>query len=263
MKRLLWALMLGTLLLPRLAFAQSPFDGTWKVDMNKVDFPKKPDVYLLQNGMYECKTCVPPVSVKADGEDQKVTGHPYYDSVAIKVINDHEIEETDKKDGKVVATSKTTVSPDGKTATFEFTDSSNTNAAPVTGKGEATRVAKGPAGSNAISGSWRTTKMEDLSDNAITWNYKVDGDMLTMTSPTGQSYTAKMDGSEAPMKGDPGVTTVSVKMVGKDTLEETDKRDGKVISVAKSTVSSDGKTMKIDSDDKLHGTTMKFEAMKQ
>ena len=153
MRRLLWALMLGTLLLPRLAFAQSPFDGTWKVDMNKVDFPKKPDVYLLQNGMYECKTCVPPVNVKADGEDQKVTGHPYYDSVAIKVINDHEIEETDKKDGKVVATSKTTVSPDGKTATFEFTDSSNTNAAPVTGKGEATRVAKGPAGSNAISGS--------------------------------------------------------------------------------------------------------------
>ena len=87
--------------------------------------------------------------------------------------------------------------------------------------------------------------------------------MLTMTSPTGQSYTAKMNGTEAPMKGDPGVTTVSVKMVGKDTLEETDRRDGKVISVSKSTVTSDGKTMKIDNDDKLHGTTMKFEAMKQ
>ncbi len=179
------------------------------------------------------------------------------------MINDHEIEETDKKDGKVVATSNTTVSSDGKTATFDFTDSSNTNAAPVTGKGEAERVAKGPAGSNAISGSWRTTKMESLSDNAITWTYKVDGDMLTMSYPTGQTYTAKMNGTEAPMKGDPGVTTVSVKMMGKDTLEETDRRDGKVISVTKSTVSSDGKTMKIDSDDKLHGSTMKFEAMKQ
>jgi hypothetical protein len=105
--------------------------------------------------------------------------------------------------------------------------------------------------------------MESLSDNAITWTYKVDGNVLTMTTPTGQSYTAKMDGSDAPMKGDPGVTSVSVKMVGKDTLEETDKRDGKVISVNKSTVTSDGKMMKIDTDDKLHGTTMKFEAMKQ
>ncbi len=74
--------------------------------MNKVDFPKKPDVYLLQNGMYECKNCVPVVNVKADGQDQKVTGHPYYDSVAVKVISDHEIEETDKKDGKVVGTLK-------------------------------------------------------------------------------------------------------------------------------------------------------------
>ena len=263
MRRISWALMLGTLLLPLLAAAQSPFDGTWKVDMNKVDFPKKPDVYLLQNGMYECKTCVPPINIKANGDAQKVSGHPYYNTVAIKVISDHEIEETDMKDGKVVATSKTTVSSDGKTATFEFTDSSNSNAAPVTGKGEAVRVASGPAGSNAISGSWRTTKMEDISENAITWSYKVDGDMLTMTSPTGQTYTAKMDGTEAPMKGDPGVTTVSVKMMGKDTLEETDRRNGKVISVTRSTVTSDGKMMKIDSDDKMRGTTMKFEAMKQ
>ena len=263
MKKLSWALMLGTLLLPLLASAQSAFDGTWKVDMNKVDFSRKPDVYLLQNGIYECKSCVPPIKVKADGQDQPVSGHPYYDSIAVKVINDHEIEETDKKDGKVVATSKTTVSSDGKTAMFEFSDSSNTNAAPVTGKGEAERVAKGPTGSNAVSGSWRTTKMENISDNAITWTYKVDGDMLTMTTPTGQTFTAKMDGTEAPMKGDPGVTTVSVKMMGKDTLEETDRRNGKVISIVKSTVSSDGKTMKIDSDDKQRGSTMKFEAMKQ
>lgn len=263
MRRLSWVFMLGTLLLPLLASAQSPFDGTWKVDMNKVDFPKKPDVYLLQNGMYECKTCAPPINVKADGQDQPVSGHPYYDTVAIKVVNDHEIEETDKKDSKVVATSTITVAPDGKTLTYDFTDSSNTNAAPVTGKGEAMRVAKGPAGSNAISGSWRNTKMESLSDNAITWTYKVDGDMLTMTSPTGQTYTAKMDGTEAPMKGDPGVSTVSVKMMGKDTIEETDRRDGKIISVTKSTVSADGKMMKMDNEDKLHGTTMKFEAMKQ
>ncbi len=263
MRRRSRALILGILWLPLLAAAQSPFDGTWKVDMNKVDFPKKPDIYLLQNGMYACKSCVPAYEIKADGEDQKVSGHPYYDTVAIKVVNDHEIEETDKKDGKVVATTKVTVAPDGKTLTYDFTDSSNTNAAPVTGKGEAMRVAKGPAGSNAVSGSWRNTKMESLSDNAITWTYKVDGDMLTMTSLTGQTYTAKMDGTEAPMKGDPGVSTVSVKMLGKDTLEETDRRDGKVISVSKSTVTSDGKTMKIDSDDKMRGTTMKFEAMKQ
>jgi hypothetical protein len=262
-KKLLPALLLFGFLLPMLALAQSPFDGTWKLDLNKVDFSKKPDVFLLQNGMYQCKTCVPPIDVKADSQDQKVTGHSYYDSVAIKVVNDHQIEETDKKNGKVVMTSTSTVSPDGNTLTFEFSDSSNTNGAPVTGKGEASRVAKGPAGANAISGSWRNTKMENLSDNGSLFTFKMSGDELTMTTPTGQSYTAKVNGTEAPYKGDPGTTSVSVKSMGRNTVEESDMRDGKVIYVNKMTVTADGKTMNIVSEDKLHGRTSRYVATKQ
>jgi hypothetical protein len=254
--------MFGALLAPAAAIAQSPFDGTWKVDMSKVDFPKKPTVYSLQNGMYECKSCVPPVEVKADGMDQKVTGHPYYDMVAIKVVSNNEVQETDKKDGKVVGTSTMMVAPDGKMMTVQFSDSSNTNAAPVTGKGEAVRVGeKPPAGANMITGSWRTTKMENISDNGIMWTYKVSGDSLMMTSPTGQSYTAKMDGTEAPMKGDPGVTSVMVKKVGNNTIEETDMRNGKAIGVMKATVS--GNTLTVLYDDKLQGSTMKYTATKQ
>jgi hypothetical protein len=263
MKKLLFVGLAILLLMPVLASAQNAFDGTWKIDLSKAEFPKKPDVYLLQNGMYQCKTCVPPIDIKADGQDQKVTGHPYFDSMAIKVVNDHEIEETDKKNGKTVATSTTTVSSDGNTVMFSFSDSSNTNADPVTGKGEEIRVAKGPAGSHAISGSWRTTKLENMSDNGLMWTYKVSGDELTMTTQTGQSYTAKLNGEQAPMKGDPGTTSVSVKMMGKSTLEETDYRDGKAISVAKIVVAPDGKTMKLMVDDKLHGTKSEFTAMKQ
>ena len=50
--------------------------------------------------MYQCKTAYRPIDVKADGQDQKVTGHPYYDTVAIKVVNDHEIEETTRRTAK-------------------------------------------------------------------------------------------------------------------------------------------------------------------
>ncbi|HEY6273221.1 MAG TPA: hypothetical protein VIX19_14675 [Terriglobales bacterium] len=264
MKRLFFVVALGALLMPTLAMAQSAFDGTWKIDLNKVDFSKKPDVFLLQDGMYECKTCIPPYKIKADGSDQPVSGHPYYDSVAIKVVSDHEIEETDKKGDVAVVTATSAVSSDGKTMTFTFSDSSNTNGGPpVTGKGEAMRVAKGPAGSNAISGSWRTTKIESLSENATAFTYKVNGDEITMTNPTGQSYTAKLDGTDAPMKGDPGVTSISVKMMGKDTLEETDKRDGKVIGVLKMKVASDGKTAKASYDDKRSNRTNEFDLTKQ
>ncbi len=263
MKKLLWIGLLVAFLTPVSARAQSAFDGTWKFELSTAQFPKKPDVYLLQDGMYSCKTCVPPIEVKADGQDQKVSGYPYFDTISVKILDDHTIEQTNKKDGKVNGTSKTTVSPDGDTLTFVFTDSSNTNADPITGKGEATRVAKGPGGANLISGSWRTTKIDNLSDNGLLVTFKVEGDTLTMTTPTGQSHTAKLDGTEAPYKGDPGTTSVSVKRTGKNSFEETDKRNGKVISVVQNTVSPDGKTLTVAVTDTLHGTTSQFEAKKQ
>jgi hypothetical protein len=261
-KRLSFGLLVA-LLVSVPAVAQNAFDGTWKFNLSDAQFPKKPDVFLLQNGRYQCKTCVPPIDVKADGQDQPVSGHPYFDSVNIKVVDDRSIEEVDKKNGKTVTTSKTNVSPDGKTATFEFSDSSNTNADPVTGRGSSTRVAKGPAGSHAISGSWVTSKMETLSDNGLLVTFKVEGGSLSMTNPTGQSYVAKLDGTEAPYKGDPGTTSVSVKSIGKNTIEETDKRDGKIISVSRMTVAADGKTITAKFEDKLHGTSSQFTAVKQ
>ena len=91
----------------------------------------------------------------------------------------------------------------------------------------------------------------------------MSGDEITMTNRTGQSYTAKLDGTDAPMKGDPGMTTVSVKMIGKDTLEETDKREGKVIAVFRMTVANDGKTGKASVDDKLQNKTTEFAVTKQ
>jgi hypothetical protein len=263
MKKLLWLGLLVSFLMPVLATAQTPFDGTWKIDVSKAQLPQKPEVYLLQGGMFNCKTCVPPIEIKADGQDQKVTGHPYYDTLSVKILDDSSIEQTRKKDGKIVVTSKQTVSPDGGTLTFTFTDSTATNGDAVSGKGESTRVAKGPAGSHSISGSWRASKMDNVSENGLLVTYKVEGDTLTMTTPTGQAYTAKLDGTEAPYKGDPGTSSVSVKKIDKNTIEETDKRDGKVISVTRITVGPDGKGMTIAVSDKLQGTTSKFVAEKQ
>jgi hypothetical protein len=51
--------------------------------------------------------------------------------------------------------------------------------------------------------------------------------------------------------------------VGKDGIEETDKRDGKVIAVSVNKVQSDGKTMSIAIEDKLRGTSMSLVAVKQ
>jgi hypothetical protein len=94
------------------------------------------------------------------------------------------------------------------------------------------------------------------------WTYKVSGNQITMTNPTGQSYTATFGGADAPMKGDPGITSVSVRKIG-NTFEEKDKRNGKVIGVFRVTVSADGKTAKASYTDTLQNRTTQFDAVKQ
>ena len=258
MKKLLFVL----LLLPALGWAQSPFDGTWKVDLSKTKLPKKPDVFLLQNGTYECKSCNPPVSVKADGTFQAISGDPYRDMLMVKAVDDKHVEMASQKSGKDVSKATRTVSDDGNSMTIAWTYYGNPTGGPVSGTDHMKRVAKGPAGANAISGSWRDEKADVATADALTFSFKSGGDSLSYSTPTGQSYTAKVDGTDAPYAGDPGTTSVSLKRIG-DSIEETDKRDGKVITVAKLTVAADGKTMTIDVDDKLNGTKSTYVAVKQ
>ena len=258
MKKMLFVL----LLVPVLGWAQSPFDGTWKIDLSKTKLPKKPDVLLLQNGIYECKTCAPPIKVKADGQFQPVSGNPYVDMMKVEVVDDRHVNSESQKAGKQMSTVKRSVSEDGNTLTEEWTYNGNPTGGPVSGTDTMTRAAKGPAGSNAVSGSWRESKSDVATADALLFTYKGGGDSLSMTTPTGQSYDAKLDGKDVPYVGDPGITSVSLKRIG-DSVEETDKRDGKVVSVAKMTVAPDGKTMTILVDDKLHGTTSTYIAEKQ
>jgi len=261
MKKLFFPMALAALLVSGAA-AQSVFEGTWKIDFSKVTFSTKPDEYLLQNGTYTCKSCTEvSAPVKADGQDQPIKDFPYADSVAVKVVNDHQIHMTSKKDGKVVGESTMTVSPDGKTLTEDFYFVPQTGT-PVKGNNESKRVADGPPGSHAISGSWQAKKF-GLSDNAASFTYKINGNELTMTSSMGSSFTAKLDGTEAPYKGDPGTTSVRIKLIGTDTLEETDLRDGTILYVSRMTVGTDGKRAKIVQEDKRQNTTSSFEAVKQ
>jgi hypothetical protein len=258
MKKLLLALVL---LASATLFAQTPFDGTWLMKLDTAKLPTKPDKYTLTNNKYECLTCVPKVEAKADGTDQKVTGHPYYDTVAVHVVDASSVEIIEKKDGKVMYTDKETVSADGKTLNEKFTD--NTGTQPVTGEATSTRVSAGPSGSHAISGSWRASKLNSMSDNGLTVKYQGTADGLKMSDLNGNSYDAKFDGKDYPINGDPGHTMVSLKRVGNDTIEETDKRDGKVVGVSRMTVSSDGKSIHVDYSDKQHGTTMTYAMEKQ
>jgi hypothetical protein len=242
------------LLFPMMLLAQSPFDGTWIAKLDSVQLPKKPEVYLLLNGTYECESCVPRINVKADGKDYPVAGSPYFSTVAVQVMDNNSIQIMEKQRDKVVYTETDTVSADGNTLTQKIADSSAPNGEPVTGEETFRRVIPGPAGANPVSGSWQAESLKDISENGITVSYESTADGLKASTPGGEGYAAKFDGKQYPVHGAPAHNTVSLKRVKANTITETDKLDGRAHYILLMTVLPDGKTMRVTETDLERGT---------
>lgn len=256
MKRLLVLLWIA----PTVAFCAGSIDGTWKTKADSVQISGKPDAYEISEGMYHCKSCVPQINVKADGTDQSVTGHDYYDTVAVRILDNNAIETTRKKDGKIVGTDAASVSADGKTLTEKWVDYTGTK--PATGTSTSSRLTAGPAGSHPLTGTWKQNRFSDGSDSLVTIKYALTADGLRMEW-NGQSYDAKFDGKEYLTKNDPGNTMVSLKRVDANTIEETDRRDGKVTDIIRSTVSADGSSLSVVDTNPVRSTKMTYTMVKQ
>jgi hypothetical protein len=254
-------LLVTTLWFPASSFAQSSFDGTWRTNFDQSKMSPKPVVFSVNNGMYDCSTCSPKINVKADGTDQSVSGQSY-DAISVREVDSKSIAVTTKKGGKTVNDQTRTVSDDGKTLTLKNTSHPENSDHTVTTEVTYLRVGPAAAGANGTSGSWRITKVKE-SENGRTSTYKSDGDSFSFSTPTGESYTAKLDGKDYPVKGAYGWDSVSLKRVDDHTIQETDKRDSKVITELKMTVAADGKTMTTVATSTLTGRTSTYVAEKQ
>jgi hypothetical protein len=248
------------LLVPAAALASSALDGTWKTRMESLKTTGKPDRYVVADGNYACTSCVPEVKVKADGTDQKVTGQDYYDSKAVKIVDAKTVEITNKLAGKTIGQITVTISADGSTLTGKFTDYSG--AKPATATYTEKRVAAAPPGAHAMSGSWQPEQLGDANEALRTTTYKMSGDHFSMQW-NGQSYDAKFDGKEYPVTGDPGHTVVTLKRIDENTVEETDRRNGKVTDEIRIAAAKDGKTLQVTDKDPVHGQTTTYTLEKQ
>jgi hypothetical protein len=257
MKKLIMSVLL---LLPAAAFAGSAFDGTWKTRTNSVKTTGKPDVMAVVDGMYVCSSCVPEIKVKADGTDHAVTGHPYYDTVAVAVLSPNSFEVTNKKAGKQILIVTYTVSGDGNTLNGKFRD--YTGAKLATGSFSETRSAAAPAGAHAASGSWQPAALTDASDTAVTVAYQMTDQQFSMRW-NGQSYDAKFDGKQYPVQNDPGQTMVSLKRIDAGTVMETDSRQGKVTDEIRLAAAADGKSINVTDKDVQHDQITTFTLDKQ
>ncbi len=245
------------LFLTSAVFAQSRFDGTWEMKMDTLQFSGPPEEYLFEKGMYHCVSCVPKVDVKTDGTDQKVVGYSY-DTLTVRMLDDHSIKFTMKKSGKTTFDCVETVSADGKTMTETFTNTME--AETVSGKAGFTRVGGGPPGAHALSGQWRMdTVRNDTRAGTLTTYQSTPGGMKI--SDGSESYQAPLDGKDHPRNGD-AHSTVSLKLIDDYTMEETDKQDGKIVSIGRTIVAKDGKSMRVEVSSKAREQTMSYTAEK-
>ncbi|MEO6113230.1 MAG: hypothetical protein ABIP07_02115 [Sphingomicrobium sp.] len=242
------------------AAAAEGIEGNWKSDLASAQFEDEPNVYLIKGGQYVCSTCNPPLTTPADGKFHAVTDRPYFDSMAVTVVDDRTVKFERKKGDRDVGSSTWTLSPDGNTLNVDFVD--KTAATPVTGKGTSTRVAATPAGAHATSGSWKANPLSSMSDEALIFSYDLDGDTIKNKSGDGTGYEAKIGGPDAPVQGDPSGLVVAVTRPSENTLVETYKRGGKVVGVATLTIGADGKLSGVY-ENKMQGSTTRYTATKQ
>jgi hypothetical protein len=235
-------------------------NGTWKTDPASIKFEQKPDEILLQDGTYKCSTCIPPLTVAADGQFHDVTGRPYADSIAITVVDDKSVEWKSRKGGRDVFNATMSVSADGNTLTRKFKDSTTPNAPAVEGTSTATRAGPAPAGAHAISGQWTPDRVNEYSDEGLNVTFKIEGNKVTSTYQ-GQTYVAELGGPAVPVEGDIGGTTVTVAQEGNG-LKETFSRDGKVVSEVITSVSADGNSISWTSSDPRDGSKVSGTANK-
>jgi hypothetical protein len=119
--------------------AENPFAGTWKLNAAKSKLAGsgigasggvrvESDGKIFKASVDTTDEKGQPVKfdyeATLDGKPSKVTGSATIDELSLKRVNDHTIDATGKKDGKVVYTDKRTVSQDGKTYTISRTGTS-------------------------------------------------------------------------------------------------------------------------------------------
>jgi hypothetical protein len=243
---------------------KTAFDGTWRPDYEPGP-DGEPDVLSLAGGTYECHSCHPVYRVPADGEQHPVAGHPRFETIAVTVIDDWTVRLVGHRGGAVVYESTMIVAADGQSRTETWTAAMQVDGivlpmtTPISGAPEgrgrpvlfamsAVRIGSVQGGAHLLSGTWKMVAM-DLVEHDEDTTYRIAGDSLAMSDRLGRSFTASLDGTVAPYRGDSRFTGVSLLVIDERTIEESNFSGDTVLQVTRWRVDPDGRTMHVQFDD--------------
>jgi hypothetical protein len=228
---------LAFMALPPAASADSPFDGTWKLNTAKSDLAGETMSFKLSgDGTWKYTDADQSYTFKADGTPI-VT--PMGMQRTFKKTRDDTFESTNTKGGMLLSTGTWTLAADGKTLLIE-----SKGTKPDGESFDNSTTYEHTSGGKGLAGSWKSTKVALSAPNALT--LATNGPEVTLTiSAIKASCQAKWDGKDYPASG-PTVSdglTLALTKTGAKSFKLVVKAKDKVLNIAHYTVAADGKSM--------------------
>ncbi|WEK00221.1 MAG: hypothetical protein P0Y59_00540 [Candidatus Sphingomonas phytovorans] len=247
------------------AVAAAPFDafnGRWRTDLSSLKFSTVPETVSLKDGIYDCRSCDPPYSLKADGDFHTVAGYPSLDERRVKIIDSRTVRIFDRKAGRITHRVEIKVSRDGRRRTVSWADFYGPGTVEISGRTLQIRVAAGARGAHGASGSWRSVALLRATGAARTETLDVRAGILAMSRATGESYRARIDGDPTPYIGDPAIDEVRLKSAGPRAIIEQHIYRGVVTSTLTMRLSADGKALLMRAENPKTGRNSSARATK-
>ena len=220
------------------AAADAPYAGKWKMNAAKSNFGQTTITYeQLSGGEMKAMADGQSYTFKLDGKD---TMTPWGMTQAWKALDDKTWEVIEKTGGKVTATSKATLSADGKVLTI---DAKRVKAEGGTSDDSMTlqRVSGGPG----LAGKWKTRKMTSSSPETLSLTPKGSDGLAIGLGNEGAVCDAKFDGKDYPATGSmwPAGWTCTIAKHGAAAIDLTWKKDGKDMYKSTLTASASGSVL--------------------
>lgn len=232
------AMALTFLIAGTLSAADDPFCGKWKLDQGKSKIAgEQMKIEDLGDNKYKFTFGNESDTVAADGTDQPVH---YGRTTSITKEDPTTWKMVIKKDGKVIDSMTHLLSDDGNTQTIK-----GTNSKPDGTTSDYEVVDKRVGSGSGFAGTWESTEVKINSPDE--WRIEPYGARgLTFATPAyHDTLSMNFDGKDYTEKGPnvPHGSTSSGKRVDANTLEITDKIEGRMMDHSRFEVSPDGKTL--------------------
>ena len=232
--------LVGGLMAAALWAANDPFVGEWKLNPSKSKLSDVMKVESAGGNKYAFDFGGgSPETIVVDGTDQPGTGGT---TLSVTSEGPDSWKVVRKKEGRILLTATWKLSKDGNTLTDDFT-ATQPNGSPF----NLQYVYKRMARTSGLAGTWESTT-ETVNSVFVLQVRPYEGDGLSFIDPSQEETTnVKIDGKDY-MKVGPNVapgSASSVRRVNQNTLEMTDKINGKIMDTQQIELSSDLKTLTI------------------